>query len=136
MWLHAGQHGVPWYIRRHTSGCSNHEPRQQPSSYAQVASTVESCASNVIEFCQTFSRSQTLSLKLEMTDPIEWVPHIMTGSVLLCVSQCFRPASTKFQQPRKALISEMVNARSEGKRSYLVRDKLFVNNIENTPESG
>ena len=36
-----------------TTDPASMETSQQPSSYAQVASTVESCASKVIEFCET-----------------------------------------------------------------------------------
>jgi hypothetical protein len=39
------------------------------------------------------------------------------------------------KERRKALIPEMIEARKQGKRAVLVRDKLYINNILFDPES-
>ena len=136
------------------------ETSQQPSSYAQVASTVESCASKVIEFCETVLKIPDAKSKVRINRAHrmgaphqDWIRPIVCKFSDIDYKQCvkgfLRSANLKgtpfnvfdqlqqeVQQRRKALIPEMMKARSEGKRAYLVRDKLFVNNREYTPGSG
>ena len=62
--------------------------------------------------------------------------YVLRVSGDLLTFNVFDQLPQEVQQRRKALIPEMMKARSEGKRAYLVRDKLCVNNREYTPGSG
>ena len=75
-----------------------------------------------------FSRSQMLNLKLKLNEPIEWVPHIMAGSALLCVSSLILIPKYVLRVSRDLLTSKALHSMlstSFHKRSISVGMRLY-----------
>mgnify|MGYP000122602808 FL=1 len=126
-----------------TTVLASMETSQQPSSYAQVASTVESCASKVkFEFCETVHKIPHAKSKIRIDRAHRMgAPHHGRIRPIVCKSSdtdsklcgkgflksanikgipfyVFDQLPQEVQQRRKALIPEMMKARFEGKRAY------------------
>ena len=124
------------------------------TTYAQATSApaVEDCEAKVYHFCETVLRIQNPRQKIQIdrahrtgapapgkTRPI--VAKFRDTASKMCVKdslkqvklhttpfKVFEQLAQEVQERRKTLIPVMVQARAEGKRAVLVRDKLFINN--------
>ena len=125
---------------------------QNPGTYAQAAAAAEDCKRKVLEFCQDVPKIDNARERIHIdrahrmgpTAPGKSRPIVAkfkdTASKM-CVKNALRSVNLRntpfnvfdqlpqeIQERRKALVPVMLKARSEGKRAYLVRDKLFINN--------
>jgi len=111
-----------------TTDPASMETSQQPSSYAQVASTVESCASKVIEFCETVLTIPDAKSKIRIARAHRMGAHIMAGSALLCVSSLILIPKYVLRVSRDLLTSKALHSMlstSFHKRSISVGMRLY-----------
>ena len=133
-------------------------PSTDNVTYSQAASP-EDCVSKIYEFCENVlkidnsrdniridrahrmgaggaSRTRPIVVKFMDTDSKMRVKSTLKGANLKnSPYNVFDQLPQKVQERRKSLIPIMLKARSEGKRAYLVRDKLFINNSQYRPGS-
>ena len=126
---------------------------------AQAAATTEDCQAKIFEFCQDVlgiqnprdriridrahrmgapnaGRTRPIVTKFMDTNSKMLVKDtVKTVNMKQTTFNVFDQLPQKVQERRRALVPVMVQARNEGKRAYLVRDKLFINNRQYRPGS-
>ena len=128
-------------------------------SYAQAAAP-EDCVAKIYDFCESVLKIEDAKSKIQI-DRAHRMGSSYSGKTRaivakfkdtdskMCIKAALRDVNLRssgfgvhdqlpqeVQERRKALIPIMVKAREEGKRAFLVRDKLFINNREYKSDSG